>query len=118
MTLIELIKEMACLIRPGFESELNFKCSSSEARPLLSFWVDELPSVTRGPVSVEKARQVLRFEPTSLRTMLQETIDFFSEACKRFPKMRKQVERDIRVGLLQSEEERGKFDDFISNLTS
>jgi hypothetical protein len=77
-----------------------------------------MPSVTKGPLSIEKAVKLLDFKPCELKQMLKETVEFYNEAYKKFPRMRKIIEKDIRSGMLNTEEERDRFDKFIYDITN
>ncbi|XP_037094721.1 uncharacterized protein LOC119114797 [Pollicipes pollicipes] len=50
-----------------------------------------LPSVYRGPVSWQRARDVLGFEPTPWPEVLRDTVRFYREALVKFPNERRKV---------------------------
>ncbi len=118
LLLTDFFNLMASIIQPGMEKTLTYKRSDSDVRPLYSFLLDEMPSVTRGPISTDKAKHAFNFKPHSLRQTLQESADFYNQAYKKFPKMRKMIEKDIRCGLLTTEEEKDNFDRFIRDFTN
>jgi len=41
--------------------------------------VDVYPSVTKGPVDISKAKETLNFRPTSIQTVLEETVAFYDQ---------------------------------------
>jgi hypothetical protein len=107
---------MASIIRPGFENNLVFKRSESDTRPIYAFLLDELPSVTKGPISTEKAKCAFHFKPYDLDQALRETIEFYNRSYKIFPKMRSLIEKDIRCGILKSISDKEKFKHFIETI--
>jgi hypothetical protein len=80
---------------------------------MYAFLFDDLPSVTRGPLSMQKAKDTFNFEASDFEQSMQETIHFYNDSYIKFPKMRKSIEKDILYDVLKTDEEKFFFKNFI-----
>ncbi|KAF4526738.1 hypothetical protein B566_EDAN015308 [Ephemera danica] len=95
VTLKELLLEMSS----NLETEIEFQVKDNA--------VFMLPSVTRGPVDISKAKKYLNFKPTDWRMALRKTIYFYKKANMKFPKERDQVvDKLIRLAVPDDKKEK------------
>lgn len=107
MTLIEFYKILGASIKPGLEDRLDFFISNSKGI------YHPFPSVTKGPVRVEKLRQLCQFEPSQVDEVFARSVRFYQEAFFKFENMRHLVEKELKKDILKSEEERENLKKFI-----
>lgn len=107
---------MASFIKPGLENRLEFVLTdNTHSADNLIF--NPFPSVTRGPISIEKIKTVLGFTPVvSMSELFRECVEFYRQAYVRFPKMRQQVEKEVKKDLnIKSNIDKENFEKFIKN---
>ena len=117
LSLIDLINLIAKFVTENSSSELKLKFISVDNiddSPPHSF-----PSVTKGSICSDKIKKLLNFEFTQIETAIKETIDFYNCAYCRYPKHRKEIEKDlIKDVLKKSTEEKIIFNNFIEKFTN
>ena len=90
MTLIDFHNKIASIIRPGFESNLNYiKCQDELDYHLF-------PSVNRGSMSIEKLKNLLNFQPTNIQEAFEETVKFYEKARFIHLKERIRIEKELK----------------------
>ncbi|KAF0289396.1 Chloroplast stem-loop binding protein b, chloroplastic [Amphibalanus amphitrite] len=87
----------------GFKHPLTELTDDPARHGLLPSVDDTLPSVTRGPVSIARARRELGFEPTPWPQVLRETVQFCREAFYRFPEERQHVLQNLKYVAVDDE---------------
>ena len=107
MTLVEFIKLLASIIKPGFENILKFK---EEKKCRLKH---EFPSVTVAPVDTSKVKTMLNFKFSDIRESVSEIISFYNKAYRQFPSERRLIAKDVSKEIYHTDEERDAFKDFI-----
>lgn len=108
--MIEFYKLLAKQIKPGLENRLEFVPTDEKI-------FHPFPSVTRGPISIEKLKKTIGYEPISdMANLFQDCVEFYRKAYTRFPKMRRQAEKEAKRDLnIKSTEDKEKFEKFINN---
>ena len=114
MSLIDLISLIAKIISENSLSKLKLKYTSVDGieSPSHSF-----PSVTKGSLCIDKIKKLLNFEFTEIEVALKESISFYNSAYNKYPKHRKEIEKDIIKDVFRnSKEEKLIFSDFIEKI--
>ena len=113
-TLPQLLQEMAAELG-GLAGPLTELTDDPARHGLLPSVDDTLPSVTRGPVSIARARRELGFEPTPWPQVLTETVNFCREAFFRYPEERHHVLENLKY-VAVDDEHRKRLEDAFSKL--
>lgn len=109
MSLIEFYQVLAHSIKPGLEKRLEFKAVERHI-------YHPFPSVTKGPVSIEKIKTMTGFQPSDLESFFCECVAFYRDAFMKYPKMRLQVEKEVKKDMnIKSDESKEEFEKFIKN---
>ncbi|KAF0293282.1 hypothetical protein FJT64_008828 [Amphibalanus amphitrite] len=74
----------------------NISLGPELSRCLKLIIIYTLPSVTRGPISIARARRELDFEPTPWPTVRKELVGFYLDAFHRFPKERQVILENLQ----------------------
>ncbi|XP_043236139.1 uncharacterized protein LOC122388800 [Amphibalanus amphitrite] len=113
-TLPELLKEIATELG-GLTHSLTELTDDPARHGLLPSVDDTLPSVTRGPVSIARARHELDFEPTPWPQVLGETVQFCREAFYKYPEERQHVLQNLKY-VAVDDEHRHRLEEAFANL--
>jgi hypothetical protein len=115
MDLIEFHNRIAFIINPNFASNLKFREMNKDDQDYHSF-----PSVSKGPVNIEKIKSLLNFNATNVDQAFRETIEFYDNAFKFYSNERKLIVKEIRKCFLNKRAHENfeyllKFDDFLNS---
>ena len=113
-TLQQLLQEIANEVG-GITGPLTELTDDPTKHGLLPSVDDTLPSVTRGPVSIARARRELGFEPTPWSDVLRETVQFCKEAFYKYPEERQHVLKNLKY-VAVDDEHRRKLEEAFAKL--
>ncbi|CAF0818450.1 unnamed protein product [Brachionus calyciflorus] len=111
LTIGDVLSLIGSFIKPGLADRI--KCVPVEN--CAKYIYEPFPSVTKGPVSTEKVKQILGFEPSNLNETFKESVEFYKDAYEKFESDRRIIEKELKNEWIKSKNEQEKFKNFINS---
>jgi len=121
LSIIDIYRIIAKLIKPGFEKNLVFIPYSDDSELQSNILNDHkvslaFPSVTKGSIDVSKFNKRFGFRPYDLIKAFSESVEFLNQAYATFPKERLEIEKELKKEYFKKRDDVDKFSLFINNI--
>lgn len=109
LSISDVLSLMATFIKPGLESRV--KCVPIENN--VRYIYEPFPSVTKGPVSTDKAKKILGFKPSDLKESFKECVEFYQNSYDKYASERRAIEKELKNEWIKDSVEQEIFKIFI-----
>lgn len=114
MSLSDVYKLWISSLCPNQTLQIEFQSTTSDQENQPPNYYP-FPSVTKGPISIANAKNLLNFEPTSTERAFSQMVAFYREAFFKYPKMKASIEKQLKKEMLHNDSLKVKnFNEFLS----